>query len=188
MSRPRENRPAPVRALDARPAPHRWRLSRLPTGSVPAVRHLLANAGLLLLALAPTVAAALPYPATLGDFSLGAGPALVAGSGDVGGGAAAEANLLVGLFSLGAHGRVASGSGASAAGFEVAFAGLVGLGASVQRQGPSIDGLLSVPVPVGGEPWFLSVGWRPSFLLRGGMRHEVALQVKWSSLLLDADD
>ena len=135
----------------------------------------------------PSAAGALPFPARLGDFSLGAGPALVAGSGGVGGGATAEVNLLLGLFSLGAHGRGATGTGASAAGLELAFAGMVGLGASVQRQGPSIDGLLAVPVPIGGNPWFLSLGWRPSFLLDGGMRHEVSLQVKWSSLLVDDD-
>lgn len=134
----------------------------------------------------PSAARALPFPATLGDFSLGAGPALVAGGGDVGGGATAEANLLLGLFSIGARGRGVPG--ASAAGLEFAFAGLVGLGASVQREGAALDGLLSIPVPFGADPWFLSVGWRPSFLLDGGVRHELSLQIKWSSLLLAAAD
>ena|GEM_PF-7025364 len=154
-----------------------------------ASRKRLLGRTLLAAALAiPSAAGALPFPAHLGDFSLGAGPALVAGSDVVGGGATAEVNLLLGLFSLGAHGRGATGTGASAAGLELAFGGMVGVGASLQQQGPSIDGLLAIPVPIGREPWFLSLGWRPSFLLEGGMRHEVSLQVKWSSLLVDAVD
>lgn len=159
-------------------------MSRAPRQSPPALTAAFLAA--VLVAGLPSAARALPFPATLGDFSLGAGPALVAGAGEVGGGATAEANLLLGLFSIGARGRVVSGD-ASAAGLEVAFAGLVGLGASLQRQGAAIDGLVSIPVPFGGDPWFLSVGWRPSFLLDGGVRHELSLQIKWSSLLLDDD-
>ncbi|HEY0838713.1 MAG TPA: hypothetical protein VGD74_00865 [Vulgatibacter sp.] len=150
------------------------------------------RAGLLLPAflavLAPSIAGALPFPARLGDYSVGAGPALVAGEGGVGGGVAAEANLLLGLFSLGAHGRGVAGGGGSAAGVEVAFAGLIGVGMGVQEAGASIDGLLAVPLPFGGDPWFLSLGWRPSFLVAGGVRHEISLQIKWSSLLVAGDD
>ncbi|HWV39710.1 MAG TPA: hypothetical protein VN033_14670 [Vulgatibacter sp.] len=153
----------------------------------PPARLVVAGLAAALASALPAAAPALPFPASLGDYSLGAGPALVVGSGELGGGVTAEANLLFGLYSIGARGRAAAPAAASAVGFEVAFAGLVGLGASAQRDGPSIDGFLALPVPVGVDPWFLSLGWRPSFLLDGGVRHEVSLQIKWSSLLV-ADD
>ncbi len=151
--------------------------------------------GLLLTVVAlccPALAQAemLPYPTELGDLSLGIGPAFVSDRGEAGGGVTAEANLLFGLFSLGAHARAAAVDGAfrPAAGLELGFAGLLGLGASAQQEGLSIDGLLALPIPLGREPFFLSVGWRPSFLLRGGVVHELAVQIRWSSLLVSADD
>ncbi|AKU90680.1 hypothetical protein [Vulgatibacter incomptus] len=146
---------------------------------------------ILLLVLLPFAARAqLPSPAQLGDLSVGIGPAVVTRDGRVGGGATAEANLLFGLWSAGAHLRGAALDGGfdPAGGVEAGLAGILGLGVGFQRGGPSIDGLLALPVPIGKEPWFLSVGWRPSFLLRGGVIHELAIQVRWSSLLVPTDD
>ena len=136
---------------------------------------------------------ALGAPARLGDFSLGAGPALVIDRGDVGGGVTAEANLLWSWFSLGLHGRGAAVDGEfrPALGLELSAFGLVGVGASVQEDGPSIDALLQFPIPI--YTWrasYLTVGWRPSRLLgdHAGWSHEIALQLKWSSLLVPTDD
>lgn len=145
---------------------------------------------LLLLGIAGP-AAALPAPAKLGDYTVGAGPAFVLDRGNPGGGAVAEGNLLYGLFSLGLHlrGHMISGEFKPAAGMDLAFAGLIGAGASVQEAGTSIDGLLALPIPIyAWEPWYLSVAWRPSFLLDGGSIHEFSLQLKFSSLLVPSDD
>lgn len=155
-----------------------------------AVRKLFTLGILLTLAL-PGVASALPAPARLGDLSFGLGPAFVVDRGEALGGVTGETNLLFGLFSLGVHGRVAQGRGDlhAAVGVEASAAGLLGVGASYQREGFSIDGLLAVPLIFGGiEPWFVSVGYRPSILLRGGSIHEIAVQFKWSSLLLPLRD
>lgn len=136
-------------------------------------------------------AAAADAPAHFGDFSAGLGPALVVDRGNVGGGAVAEGNLLFDWFSLGLHGRLASVSGEfrPELGLEAAAFGLVGAGVGIQEGGPSIDLSLSVPIPIyAWEPFYLAVGYRPSFLLQGGTVHEVAIQLKWSSLLLPSDD
>lgn len=139
---------------------------------------------------APGPAAALPSPARWGDFSLGAGPALLLRDGDAAPGLAAEANLLAGAFSIGLRGRVAAAGGEvlPAAGLEASVLGLLGGGIGVQQGGASIDGLLQVPLPALPSPWFLTVSWRPSFLLAGGVHHEVALCLKFSSLLVPERD
>lgn len=130
----------------------------------------------------------LPAPARAGDLSFGLGPALVLEGGEASPGVTGELNLLVGAFSLGAHGRAAFGDEvAPAVGVEAAVLGMLGAGASWRPGGLSIDGLLQVPLPILPTPFFLSVGWRPMFLLAGGVEHEVALQIKWSSLLLPDD-
>jgi len=141
--------------------------------------------------LLPGLAAA--APARLGDFSVGAGPALVVDRGDAGGGVTAEANLLWSWFSLGLHGRGVAVDGAfrPAGGLELSAFGLVGVGASLQEDGPSIDALLQVPIPIyGWRASYLTLGWRPSRLLgeHAGWVHEIALQLKWSSLLVPTDD
>lgn len=135
-------------------------------------------------------ALALPAPARPGDVSLGVGPALVFDRGEAQPAITGEANLLFGLFSVGFHGRLANGSERilPAVGVETSLAGVIGVGASLQPDGPSIDGLLAVPLVFGREPWYFSVGYRPSFLLRGGTIHELAIQIKWSSLLVPSDD
>jgi len=138
-------------------------------------------------------AAASAAPARLGDFSLGAGPAFVLDRGDAGAGAVAEANLLYGWFSLGLHARAAmvGDDFRPAAGLELGALGLVGVGASLQDGGPSLDALLQLPIPI--YSWretYLTIGWRPSWLLgdRHGWVHEIALQIKWSSLLVPSED
>lgn len=146
---------------------------------------------LAVLLLAPATTRA--EPARLGDFSLGLGPAFVLEQGQPGAGVVGEANLLWRWFSLGLHGRAAAvGDGFSpAAGIEASAFGLVGVGASVQRAGPSIDALLQVPIPIfAWQQSYLTVGWRPSYLLgdERGWIHEFAVQVKWSSLLVPTDD
>ena len=145
----------------------------------------------LLLLLVPAAAAA--APARLGDYSLGAGPAFVLDRGDAGAGVTAEANLLYRWFSLGLHlrGAAVGDDFRPAAGLELSALGLLGVGASVQEGGPSIDGLLQLPIPIyAWQQSYLTLGWRPSWLLRdgGGWIHEIALQVKWSSLLVPSED
>jgi hypothetical protein len=145
---------------------------------------------LLALLLPATSSAA---PARLGDFSLGAGPALVIDRGDAGAGAVAEANLLWRWFSLGLHGRAAAVDGdfRPAGGIEFGALGLFGLGASIQAPGPSLDALLQVPVPIyAWKETYLALAWRPSWLVReeGGWIHTVSLQLKWSSLLVPTED
>ena len=141
--------------------------------------------------LLPGLASAAPAPARLGDYSLGAGPAFVVDRGEPGGGVTGEANLLWRSLSLGVHARAAAVDGElrPAAGIELAYLGMVGVGASVQGAGPSFDALLAVPIPI--YRWhetYLSFGWRPSWLLEGGgWVHEIALQLKWSSLLVPED-
>lgn len=153
-------------------------------------RSLIPLLGLSLALPALASAGPLPAPARLGDLSVGLGPALVANDDGLGGGATAEANLLLGIWSLGAHVRAADVDGAfhPAVGVEVAFAGALGLGTSYQARGLSIDGLLAVPIPLFRGPWYVTLGWRPSFLLGGGTIQEVALQVKWTSLLVPVDE
>lgn len=132
-------------------------------------------------------------PARLGDFSVGGGLALVVDRGSIGGGPVAEANLLYDWFSLGLRlrGAFLDGGFRPAAGLEASAFGLLGLGVGLQEAGPSIDGLLQIPVPI--YRWretYLTLGYRPSLLLRepGGWVHEIALQIKWSSLLVPEED
>lgn len=142
------------------------------------------------------LAAALPAraaPARLGDFSLGGGPAIVVDRNSFGAGATAEANLLWRWFSLGMHGRLAAveGEARPAAGIELGAFGFFGLGASLQAAGPSIDGLLQIPIPVyAWQQTYLTVGYRPGLLLGEdrGWVHEIAVQIKWSSLLVPETD
>jgi hypothetical protein len=152
----------------------------------PAAARLLSSVALLLVA-SSARAELLPAPAHLGDVSLGLGPALVLlQNGDVQPGVTGEANLLAGAFAFGAHGRVAFGDGAvhPLVGLEAAVLGMIGGGMSWRPGGVSVDGLLQVPLPLLPSPFYLAVAWRPMFLLHGGIEHEVAVQLKWSTLLL----
>ncbi|WP_373049188.1 hypothetical protein [Vulgatibacter sp.] len=145
---------------------------------------------LLLALLLPAAASA--APARLGDVSVGAGPALVVDRGDVGPGAVAEANLLWHWLSLGLRlrGAAVDGEFRPAAGVELGALGLFGVGASIQEPAPSVDLLFQVPVPIySWQQTYLTLGYRPSWLTDGsGWVHEIALQVKWSSLLVPEDD
>lgn len=126
-------------------------------------------------------------PARLGDFSFGGGPALVVDRGQAGPAAVAEFNLLVDWFALGVNLRAASIDGdfrPGASGLFTVF-GLLGAGAGIQEGGPSVDFLLELPLPVyRWMPGFFTVSYRPSLLVDGGSIHQVALQMKWSSLLV----
>ena len=145
---------------------------------------------LLVLLLLPGSAAA--GPARLGDFSVGAGPALVFDRGELGGGAVAEANLLWDWYSLGLRlrGAAVEGEFRPAAGIELGAFGLFGLGLGVQEPGLSLDGLFQLPLPI--YEWrqsYLTLGYRPSILLDGsGWTHEIALQIKWTTLLAPSED
>ncbi len=149
------------------------------------------RAAIALLVLVPAAASA--APARLGDFSVGAGPAFVLDRGDAGGGLVAEANLLYSWFSLGLHARGAmvGDDFRPAAGLELGALGLFGVGASVQEAGPSIDALLQLPIPIySWQASYLTLGYRPSYLVgdQRGWIHEIALQVKWTSLLVPSED
>ena len=150
----------------------------------------LSLAGLLWAIAPPAHAVDLPAPAVWGDFSLGVGPALVLLPRGPASALTGEINLLAGAFTFGARGRVADRAGElqPAVGLEASVLGMIGAGASWQAAGPSIDGLLQIPVPLLPAPFYLALSWRPSVLLRGGVEHEVALQLKWSSLLLPDDE
>jgi hypothetical protein len=143
----------------------------------------------VLAAWGPARADVLPAPAHLGDFSLGVGPAVVLQGGDVQAGVTGELNLLAGAFSFGPHARAtfAGGNVHGAVGLEASVLGMLGGGVTWRPGGFSVDGLLQVPLPVLPQPFYLAIGWRPMFLLHGGIEHEATLQLKWSSLLLPDD-
>lgn len=137
---------------------------------------------------APAAASA---PARLGDFSFGGGPAFVVDRGDVGGGAVAEFNLLVDWFALGLNFRGVGVDGEFRPGASAQFTvlGFLGVGAGIQPGGPSVDFSLEAALPsYEWMPGYLTVAYRPSVLVDGGAIHQIALQMKWSSLLVPSRD
>lgn len=125
-------------------------------------------------------------PARLGDFSFGGGPALVVDRGQAGPAAVAEFNLLVDWFALGVNLRGAAIDGEFRPGASALFTifGILGTGAGIQDGGPSVDFLLELPLPVyRWFPGYFTVAYRPSILVDGGSIHQLAFQMKWSTLL-----
>lgn len=145
---------------------------------------------LWLLLLAPTTAWA-RGPAHLGDFSFGGGPAIVVDRGSFGAGAVAEANLLWNWFALGVNvrGVGVEGEFRPGASLQGTVFGILGAGVGTQAGGPSVDLSLELPLPFyEWLPGYFTVAYRPSLFVEGGALHQVALQLKWSSLLLPARD